>query len=538
MNSLLPELKQFENNVFRTRQPLEKLLVFSLELMMARHVGLLYGTDESNAMFLPPDRWDRAVIHKFNGKGKSGLLLKYFGRQIVRMKSLSPVYLYKEGVNGYRIENDGIIPEVLRRHKDYYKQGLKICIIDNIAPIHETADQDAYNIAISSFDGDKLRPMPVKKVNTAIINHFKAKNFISAYVPDYGAIVFNTVDPDLLQYENGVFTNEDELKARLNVLMGAIEMASLANLGWARGKNAIKTIWRKENKLRQTAVKLQKKEKELDEQKSYLTAVGAVSSKQLNMDAENVSDGVFAFVDMVKSATIRKYFIPKDYFYIVNMCHQIAANNANRFSCRLDNFIGDAVFFQNTSIFDDTLDYRMDVEERVMLMITALTSYFHEIERLKSGCHPLDPSGRVKDLLEGAGSDLNFRAGIEVGTAMVGPLGSDERKIVTAIGKAVNNASRLESSGEPQFIQANRNVKQIIQNAYVSKETPTLKKILDDISVNNDNGRNGYYRFINWFTSHFQIIEPLITEKKDVSFKEFSKEKTFLIKTLPDAILL
>jgi len=205
------------------------------------------------------------------------------------------------------------------------------------------------------------------------------------------------------------------------------------------------------------------------------------------MEALNISDGVYAFMDMVRSATIRKRFIPKDYFFILNLCFQIAADNANRFGCRVDNFIGDSVFLQNTSVFDDlSEDYHTSTEERGMLLITSLGSFFNEIELLKKGCHPLDTAGRVKQLIENAQVDLDFRAGVEIGSAMIGPLGSQKRKIVTAIGKAVNNASRLESSGVPKNIHISQDMMTLLENAYVSGETKIIQQTLSTIKDNRD----------------------------------------------------
>lgn len=535
MTTQLPDIERFEQQVFKAKKPLAQLLDYSLDLLGARHVGLLYGTDHTGSMFLPPERWDRAAINRFNGRGKSGAILKLFGKQLVKMKGLSPVHLYQSNANGERFDNHGVIPNVLRKHKDFYKQGLKIFIIDQIKRLEEKTGE-AYTMSIFSYNGAQFMPMPDSTVNTAIIKYFNAANFISAYVPDYGAIVFNTVRPELLERDGNGFLHESELKERLNQLILSIEMASLANLGVIRGASAIRTIRRKEKELRQTAFELQRKQKELDAQKNYLKSVGAVTGKQLNMEAVNVSDGVFAFVDMVKSATIRKHFVPKDYFYILNLCHQIAADKANQFRCRIDNFIGDAVFLQHTAIFDDEKSrYIMDVEERVMLMVAGLADYFNAIEQLKRGNHPLDPSGRVKALLINAGVSLDFRAGVEMGSAMVGPLGSEKRKIVTAIGKAVNNASRLESSGAPQYIQVNRDVKKILQNAYISEDTRFLLDVVNEgESKEKINGESYFSRFLDWYSARFKIDRAVFQKRNNISFKEFSMEKTYLIRTLPD----
>ena len=368
--------------------------------MQARHVGLLLGTNRTNMQFLPPDKWDRGVMHKFNGRGFSGLVLKYFGNLIVRYKELSPVRLYRNTQFGEKEPTDGIISFVLSKHKDFYEQGIKILIID-IDEALKKPGEDQSNVSVLSYDGYKFKTLPDLKVNNSIVNQFKSKNFVSAYIPDYGAIVFDTIKHDLLSKTKTKFIHESQLKKRLNLLISAIEMASLAYIGYARGQQAANIIWRKEKGLRKTALQLKNKEIELNAQKQYLKAVGAVNEQQLNMEAVNITDGVYAFMDMVGSASLRKNFKPRDYFFILNLCHQIAANNASLYSCRVDNFMGDCVFLVNASVFDNKKNkFSMGINERIMLMIFTIASTFNEIEMLQKGLHDMDKAGRVKKMVE------------------------------------------------------------------------------------------------------------------------------------------
>ena len=118
----LPDIDKFERIVFKKKNTLKLLLSFSLKLLQARHIGLLLGTNRTHLKFLPPSKWDRGVMHKFNGKGVSGLIFKYFGNFIVRFQGLSPVRLYKENQFGEKEKTPGIISYVLRKHKDIYKK--------------------------------------------------------------------------------------------------------------------------------------------------------------------------------------------------------------------------------------------------------------------------------------------------------------------------------------------------------------------------------------------------------------------------------
>jgi len=534
MKRELPDIDKFERRVFKKKNTLKLLLSFSLKLMQARHVGLLLGTNRTHMQFLPPDKWDRGVMHKFNGKGLSGLIFKYFGNFIVRYKELSPVRLYRNTQFGEKEPTDGIISFVLSKHKDFYEQGIKILIIDIGEALKKPGEVQS-NVSVLSYDGYKFKTLPDLKVNNSIVNQFKSKNFVSAYIPDYGAIVFDTIKHDLLYKTKTKFIHENQLKKRLNLLISAIEMASLAYIGYAKGRQAANIIWRKEKGLRKTALQLKNKEIELNAQKQYLRAVGAVNEQQLNMEAVNITDGVYAFMDMVGSASLRKNFKPRDYFFILNLCHQIAANNASLYSCRVDNFMGDCVFLVNASVFDNKKNkFSMGIDERIMLMIFTIASTFNEIEMLQKGLHDMDKAGRVKKMVEKAQSKISFRAGLETGSAMIGPLGSEKRKIVTAIGKTVNNASRLESSGMSKKIHVSDKVMNILKNACITKDTTNIGQIIRKMKDLKELNQGDSPDFFDCYKTWYKLGENVIEEKNNIAYKEFSQELTYWIKCLPD----
>lgn len=530
MNRGRPDLNRFEKQIFKTKRPLRCLLKFSLTLMEAKQTGLLYGTNRSGRLYLSPEKWDRGMMHMFDGVGSLGIFLKYFGTTIVRLKGLSPVLLYKNSYLGGRVDNIGIIPFVLRKHKDYYKNGLNILIIDHIPPHDGDAASD---VSVFSYDGKRLDQLPGIKINNTIARYFNARNFISGYIPDYGAIVFNTISLELLKKESGDFVFEDQLTHRLDILMAAIEMTSLANIGRVKGRQTAEIIWRKEKRLRRTAQQLKDKKRELLEQKAYLRSVGAVNEHQLNMEPVNVNDGIFAFMDMVGSAVIRKKFSPKDYFFILNLCDQIVVDTANRFHCRVDNFIGDSVFLLNTAVFDDErIDYPIGPDERGMLMVLAMAAVFHEIEQLKEGKHAIDPDGRVKELIERAGVDVHFRAGIDCGSAIIGPLGSEKRKIVTAIGKAVNTASRLESSGAKQKIHLSRKMMTVLENGWVTTETKMIKKAITASQNKTEIPTDKNMGFFEFYKAVFNLKQDVVEQQTNISYKEYAQKKTYLLQTV------
>lgn len=549
MNQNFSNLQNFKDKIFQKKNVLGQLLAFSLKLMEARQAGLIFGTDATGLPFLPPEKWDRGVMHKFQGRGVEGIFLKIFGKTFVTLKKISPVLLYQTNPFGEKIETQGVISYVLRHHQDFYKKGIKILMIENLIgnrmdnkncagqdsgldPYHEPG---FFHFPVVSYDGLFFNFLSNIKVNTDIVRQFKSQNFMAAYIPDYGAIVFNTLEPELISKKNNCFSREADLRQRLNILISAIESASLAYLGFVKGKLAVQVIWRKERELRKTFDHLKEKEGQLDEQKKYLRAAGGVTSEQLNMVPLSIPDGVYAFIDMVGSATIRENLPPRDFFLVLNLCHEIAAKTAGRFVCRVDNFMGDAVFFQNVSIFDDPkLRCHPGAGERIMLMTCMLASFFNGIRLLKQGRHPLDRERRVAALIKNKGIDLQFRAGMEQGAALIGPLGSRKRKIVTAIGKAVDTASRLESCGIKDQIHITQTFLTLLENLMVTKDTAVLRKIGSGEKNSDWIGARRYMPFFDFYKNLFDLGDDVIQQLGPVAYKEFSNKTTYVIQCIPD----
>lgn len=530
----LPDIDIFERSVFKKKDALNLLLSFSLDLLQARHVGLLFGTNHSFLKFLPPEKWDRGVMHKFDGKGLTGFVLKCFGTVIIKKKKLSPVFIYQNTQSGEKKDSDGIIAFVLRTHKEFYEKGLKVLIIDCSSDSNQKFEDNSW-FSVYSYNGKEIKRLPALKINIDIVKQFNAKNFVSAYVPDYGCIVFNTISEDLIVKHEDGFVHEDHLKKILDLLISAIQMASIAHIGSARGRQAAHMIWRKETHLRKTALELKHTGIQLNAQKEYLKSVGAVDEEQLHMDAVNITDGVYAFMDMSGSAILRKQLSPADYFYVLNICHQIAADSANRFSCRVDNFIGDSVFLLNASPFDSAHEIlKIKVQERLMLMIFTIASIFNEIRLLKIGKHPMDKECRVKKLIDMARIDLGYRAGMDIGSAMIGPIGSQKRKIVTAIGKAVNHASRLESTGICGEIHTSKEVVSLIRNFPITQETQRIWKTLVNSNMIGKSEDIGRGTFFDYYRQFFNLQGEITYERRNIAYKEFTKDISFMIRCLPE----
>ncbi|MCA1792400.1 MAG: adenylate/guanylate cyclase domain-containing protein [Desulfotignum sp.] len=527
MRSDIPDIRRFERLAFSRKNVLALLLQFSLDLLKARLAGVVYGTDHTGEKFLPPHKWDRGVVHKLDGKGLSGLGFKWFGPAVIRWIKLSPIRLFTANSYGRQVKTQGVIAHVMRKHAEYYANGIKIVFIDHIPQKELRSAPTGGSLSVIAYDGRQFEVLPDILVNMDIIHWFTPDNFVSVYIPDYGAIVFNTVDQQLFQKTGDNQTYSSDLKFRFDLLISAIETASLAHLGQARGRRAAKIIWRKERNLRNTFVQLNEKIQKLDELKNHLQAVGAVTAQQLNMTPIIEPNGVYAFMDMVGSSIVRKALSPRDFFLVLNVCHEIATDTVAAYGCRVDNFLGDAVFWENMEIFDPPNTRKPSgLPERLMIMTMAIASVFNQIHALQQKGHPMDKENRVRTLVKKHGICLDFRAGMAYGASLVGPLGSCNRRIVTAIGKPVNIASRLESTGTKNSIHVEKKLLDILNNSVVSKDTPVMWHIATA-------GKNSEpvpgVRFFSFFQDFYNLGPDVIERMGPVCHKEFATDTTFRI---------
>ncbi|WDP83959.1 MAG: PAS domain S-box protein [Desulfobacter sp.] len=255
--------KRIEKDFFKGKNPLKQLLAISLDLLGARHSGLLYGTDESQMRFLPSSSWDRGIMDRFDGKGAAGLILRFLGTYIVTARKLSPVFFYKKDANGQLEDNHGIIAYVLRNCADYYRKGINVVICPDTDPVlNNFKDMGGYcQIPFFIYNGNRIsRPKNHIKVDTRIVKHFNSSNSIYIILPDYGILVINTADPQLLKVQEGTFIREKDLRQRLDILIRMVKTSSLAYLERLKGQGA-QLLWHKEAHLRKAYADLSKNEK-------------------------------------------------------------------------------------------------------------------------------------------------------------------------------------------------------------------------------------------------------------------------------------
>ena len=259
-----PNLATIEEDFFRGKNPLKKILAIALDLLGARQTGLLYGTNATQMRFLPSSEWDRGVMDRFDGRGLSGMILKLLGTRIITAKGLSPVFFYTTEADGRRHDNHGIIAYVLRNCADYYKKGINVVICPDTDQFIQPADKDAgYRyIPFFIYNGQRIsKPKNHIKVDTRIVRHFKSSNSIYIILPDYGIMVINTADRRLVEVQGDAFVCEADLRERLDMLIHLVERSSLAYLGRLKGRTGAELLWRKEAHLRKAYTDLYESEK-------------------------------------------------------------------------------------------------------------------------------------------------------------------------------------------------------------------------------------------------------------------------------------
>lgn len=241
----------------RGKHPIRKLLRTSLELFEARHTGILYGTNHTKIKCLPTTAWDRGIMDAFDGKGPEGWALRWFGKYIVTAKKLSPIHFYKENTPGHRVEKQGIIAHVLRNCVDYYKKGISVIICPDTHNYTEHPDKKYIEIPFFTYQGKTIKKSPDSfRADFRIVRHFQSNNSIYIYLPDYGILVVNTADEELVSMDSNGFIHENILKERLDFLIEIVNLSSLAQLEHIRGKEKAELLWRKEKHLRNISKEL------------------------------------------------------------------------------------------------------------------------------------------------------------------------------------------------------------------------------------------------------------------------------------------
>ncbi|MCK5542036.1 MAG: PAS domain S-box protein [Desulfobacterales bacterium] len=255
-------IKKNETGFVNHNNPFKKILNISLNLFEAEQTGILKGTNHTGMAFLPTENWDRGVMDKLYGKGIKGFFIKVFGKYIISLKKLSPVYFYKFDKDNKIVENDGMIAYVLRTCTEYYRKGISVIVVPKISEETLAQDVDYLDIPFYVYNGVQIKKSKERiKLNLNIVRHFQAKNCIFIFLPSYGILVINSGNETVLQFNGSSFTYEKEIINRLDVLIDLVETASLKYLSELKGKRGSELLWRKEKQLRNTSFELIEREK-------------------------------------------------------------------------------------------------------------------------------------------------------------------------------------------------------------------------------------------------------------------------------------
>lgn len=287
---------RIKTSFFNNKNPFTKILKLSLELFQAEQTGILKGTDHTGTTFLPTNMWDRGVMDKLYGKGIKGFILTHFGKYLITLKKLSPVYFYKLDKNQNKENNDGIISFVLRTCAEYYKKGISVIVVPAIAAELLDKDDNYVYIPFYVYNGVQIKKSKGKiRADLNIVKYFKAKNCLFIYLPSYGILVINTGNETILKFDGTCFVYEEEIKNRLDVLIDLVQTSSLLYLSKLKGKKGAELLWRKEEQLRNTSSNLIERERwyqDLYENapNAYLTIDKSGLVRKCNHTTENLLD--------------------------------------------------------------------------------------------------------------------------------------------------------------------------------------------------------------------------------------------------------
>lgn len=174
-------------------------------------------------------------------------------------------------------------------------------------------------------------------------------------------------------------------------------------------------------------------------------------------------EATFIFID-IRNFTVLSEKLGSEYVVeILNGYLNIFANSILEHGGTLDKFIGDAAM----GIFNAPLELEN-----------------HPLKAVMSAMQMINESKPLQiEILEKYGEDIGFGIGINTGHAIIGNIGSKFRMDYTAIGDAVNTASRLEGIADANQILISENVFKYIKNDIETNNLGFIKVKGKDIPI-------------------------------------------------------
>jgi class 3 adenylate cyclase len=152
------------------------------------------------------------------------------------------------------------------------------------------------------------------------------------------------------------------------------------------------------------------------------------------------------FCDVKGSTSIAEMLDPEEWAAIMNGAFKYLIEPVYRYEGTLARLMGDAIL----AFFGAPITHEDDPQRAVLAglgIIEGMKEYREQIKRLH-------------------GFDLNVRVGINTGLVVVGEVGSDLRVEYTAMGDAVNLASRMEQTAEPDTVRISGNTYKPVANLF------------------------------------------------------------------------
>jgi len=206
--------------------------------------------------------------------------------------------------------------------------------------------------------------------------------------------------------------------------------------------------------------------------------------------------GFNIFADIKNATGISKKLRdqPNKIAFLINSYLDVVVKSALHFGFRIDNIMGDGIFFQYYETFYKYLFKDLNIpnkEEVYALSLYLMIDVFKKLDMLTSGKHPMDKERAFLKILKEINEEFSIRIGISAGDSLIMPLGPSERHNNTAIGHFVNLASRLESGGNPGQIQTHKDFYLGFANCIIDADKKTILNIFND--ENYDNPINNQY---------------------------------------------
>jgi class 3 adenylate cyclase len=152
------------------------------------------------------------------------------------------------------------------------------------------------------------------------------------------------------------------------------------------------------------------------------------------------------FADVVGSTTLAEQLDPEDWTNIINQAYELMSRAVQRYEGTIAQLQGDGLL----ALFGAPAAHEDDPERAVRAALDMVAAIEELAPRLKQS-HDID---------------FRIRAGVNSGTAIVGTVGSDLRTEYTALGDAINVASRVQTAAQAGQVLLTEMTRRFVTSAF------------------------------------------------------------------------